>query len=377
MTSLFREDLSSIPAYVPGCTIPGAIKIASNEVTDGPGAGRPRCGDGSRQRLQPLPGHLPPRNYELPSPTPSTETSKPKHEHRQPHHPPRLWSATAPSPYSNTSSKPPAPPAPCGHGVAQLRGLPHHWAMWPSEPRTGSHLPTASMTWTPWRKPPKTPTPALCCLCNPNNPTRETFSHIDLVEFLQKSPVPSWWHLTRPTTTTTGGTFPHSVELLSAYPNLVVLRTFSKAYGLAGLRVGHPVGSEETCRELSKVVIPFATGLAAQAAAVAALTLRDQLLARTDTIVEERQRVTQALRTMGFEVHNSEANFVWLPRTDAQQLTDYLTEQKILVRGFVGDGIRVTISTPAENDQFLDAIAGYPPFNAKPDRLAGEQTTRR
>ena len=124
--------------------------------------------------------------------------------------------------------------------------------------------------------------------------------------------------------------------------------------------MGYLLGSEEACQELSKVVTPFATNVVAQAAAVAALTIRDQLLARTDLIVDERQRVTQALRDMGFEVHNSEANFVWLPRTDAQQLTDYLTEQKILVRGFVGDGIRVTISTPAENDQFLDAIAGYP-----------------
>ena len=130
------------------------------------------------------------------------------------------------------------------------------------------------------------PSTGIVLLCNPNNPTGETFSHIDLEEFLQKVPSTvlvaldeAYYHYNRL------GTFPHSLELLSDYPNLVVLRTFSKAYGLAGLRVGYLLGSEEACQELSKVVTPFATNVAAQAAAVAALTIRDQLLARTDLVL--------------------------------------------------------------------------------------------
>ena len=198
-------------------------------------------------------------------------------------------------------------------------------------------------------------------LCNPNNPTGETFTHAELVTFLDAIPSnvlvtldEAYYHYNRTED------FPRSLELLSSYPNLVVLRTFSKAYGLAGFRVGYFVGAEDACSNLSKTVIPFSTSLAAQAAARAALTIRDQLLARTDAIVAERERVTKELRAMGFQVDNSQANFVWLPRSDAQQLIDYLIQRKVIIRGFPGEGIRVTIATPEENTQFLNVIADYP-----------------
>ena len=110
-------------------------------------------------------------------------------------------------------------------------------------------------------------------LCNPNNPTGETFTHAELVTFLDAIPSnvlvtldEAYYHYNRTED------FPRSLELLSSYPNLVVLRTFSKAYGLAGFRVGYFVGSEEACSNLSKTVIPFSTSLAAQAAARVALT---------------------------------------------------------------------------------------------------------
>lgn len=362
MTSLFREDLSSIPAYVPGRTIPGAIKIASNEVTDGPGqvvldavtaavSGCNRYPDTSSAELRVAIANA--LNRDLQAQNMSTDS--------------HITPAQIVVGNGSVSLLQHLIQATCPAGANVVMA----WRSFEAYPIMG-HVAQANLVQVPnlpdgkhdldaMAEAAQDPNTGIVLLCNPNNPTGETFSHIDLEEFLQKVPRTvlvaldeAYYHYNRL------GTFPHSLELLSDYPNLVVLRTFSKAYGLAGLRVGYLLGSEEACQELSKVVTPFATNVVAQAAAVVALTIRDQLLARTDLIVDERQRVTQALRDMGFEVHNSEANFVWLPRTDAQQLTDYLTEQKILVRGFVGDGIRVTISTPAENDQFLDAIAGYP-----------------
>lgn len=362
MTSLFREDLASIPAYVPGRTIPGAIKIASNEVTDGP----------DQLLLDAVTEAL--RTCNRYPDTSSTEL--------------RMAIANALNrdlQAQNMSTDSHITPDQIVVGNGSVSLLQHliqatcpaganvvmAWRSFEAYPIMG-HVAQANLVQVPnlpdgkhdldaMAEAAQDPDTGIVLLCNPNNPTGETFSHTELVEFLQKIPSTvlvaldeAYYHYNRL------ATFPRSLELLSAYPNLVVLRTFSKAYGLAGLRVGYMVGSEDACQELNKVVIPFATGMAAQAAALAALTARDQLLARTDLIVDERQRVTQALRDMGFEVNNSEANFVWLPRTDARQLTDYLTERNVLVRGFVGDGVRVTISTRSENDQFLDAIAGYP-----------------
>jgi histidinol-phosphate aminotransferase len=103
------------------------------------------------------------------------------------------------------------------------------------------------------------------------------------------------------------------IELFRGRPNVVVLRTFSKAYGLAGLRVGYAVADPTIVTALGKVHIAFAVNTVAQAAAIASLAAADELLARTDSVVAERNRVRDALLDAGYDVPESAANFVYLP----------------------------------------------------------------
>lgn len=137
--------------------------------------------------------------------------------------------------------------------------------------------------------------------------------------------------------------------------NVVVLRTFSKAYGLAGLRVGYAVADPEIVTALGKVYVPFSATSVSQAAAIACLDAADELLARTDAVVAERTRVSDALRAAGYTLPPSQANFVWLPL--AERTLDFVAraaDNRIIVRPYGEDGVRVTIGAPHENDAFLD-----------------------
>ncbi len=123
--------------------------------------------------------------------------------------------------------------------------------------------------------------------------------------------------------------------LLDAYPNLVVLRTFSKAYRLAGLRVGYALGAPEVAQALRKVGSPFAVSAVAQAAALAALDCRAELLAACAEVEGERERVRAALLHAGYTVPPSQANFVWVAlgeRTAA--FAAHCLDQKVVVRPF-------------------------------------------
>ncbi|WP_422754346.1 histidinol-phosphate transaminase [Micromonospora sp. WMMD708] len=137
-------------------------------------------------------------------------------------------------------------------------------------------------------------------------------------------------------------------------PNVVVLRTLSKAWGLAGLRIGWLVGAPEVAAAVRKVVTPFSTSTAAQAGALAALAQADEVERRCALVVAERDRVTAALRTFVPDVPSSQANFVWLPLGEgAVEFGRACEARGVIVRPFPGDGVRVTIGTPAENDAFL------------------------
>lgn len=136
--------------------------------------------------------------------------------------------------------------------------------------------------------------------------------------------------------------------------NVVVLRTFSKAHGLAGLRVGYAMGHPEVIETIDKTLFPFAVNAAAQAAALAALEHEDEILDRCAAIVVERARVLAALRGAGHVIPDPQANFLWLPlyeRTDEIYLA--MEREGVVTRPFSGEGIRVTIGTPEENDRFL------------------------
>ena len=146
-------------------------------------------------------------------------------------------------------------------------------------------------------------------------------------------------------------------ELLPDFPNVVVTRTFSKAHGLAGLRVGYGIGHPDVIATIDKTMLPFTVNALAQAAALAALQLDDEIDRRVSAILAERARVEVELAAAGWTFPNHQGNFVWLAtgdRTDDIALA--LERRGVVVRPFSGEGIRVTIGSEAENDRFLTAL---------------------
>ena len=143
---------------------------------------------------------------------------------------------------------------------------------------------------------------------------------------------------------------------------MAVLRTFSKAYGLAGLRVGYAVAREPVAAAIRKVALPFGVSGVAQAAAVASLLpqAEAELLARVATVVEERERVVAGLARAGWEVPETQANFCWLPLgDDAVPFAAACEEAGVVVRPFAGDGVRVTVAEPAAGDVFLEVATAW------------------
>jgi histidinol-phosphate aminotransferase len=198
----------------------------------------------------------------------------------------------------------------------------------------------------------------LVLLASPNNPTGSAVRRGELDAFLERVP---------PTTLVvideayhefvTGADVPDGLDYVRRFDNVAVLRTFSKAYGLAGLRVGYVVARPEVIDALEKVRAPFSVNLVAQRAALASLDAWDELADRCRSIVAERGRVAQALRRRGFSVPESQGNFIFLPSGDVTVDLVAATERHgVVTRGFAGDGIRVTVGQPDENEQFLDAF---------------------
>src|SRR6478752_6878972 len=150
-------------------------------------------------------------------------------------------------------------------------------------------------------------------VCTPNNPTGPCVHQAELEAFLDKVPSDvivvvdeAYVEFVRDPEAVRG------LEVWRRRPNVVVLRTFSKAYGLAGLRVGYALAHPPVAAALRATAVPFGVSGLAQAAAVASLAARDELLARVDALVDERERVTAALRAQGWTLPDSSANFVWL-----------------------------------------------------------------
>jgi histidinol-phosphate aminotransferase len=202
----------------------------------------------------------------------------------------------------------------------------------------------------------------LIFVCNPNNPTGTAVGRDALVRFLQAVPQDVVVALDEAYREfVTDPDVPDGLTLLDDFPNLVVLRTFSKAYGLAGLRVGYAIAADPAITAaLRQTQVPFAVTSVAQAAALASLEppAEKELLERVAVLVEERTRVRDGLLELGYQVPPSQANFVWLPLGDAT--TDWAAgceERKVIVRAFAGAGARVTIGSPEENDRFLAAAS--------------------
>jgi histidinol-phosphate aminotransferase len=144
-------------------------------------------------------------------------------------------------------------------------------------------------------------------------------------------------------------------QLVDRYPNLVVLRTFSKLHGLASLRIGYCVASPMVIELMNQVPPPFAVNGLALAAASASLDEAPELDRRRRATAFERDRIVVGSRALGWPVPDAGGNFVWLPCPDSVALSEGLERLGIIARVLDG-GLRVTIGTPEENDAFLSAL---------------------
>ena len=153
-----------------------------------------------------------------------------------------------------------------------------------------------------------------------------------------------------------------SIALLDRHPNLILLRTFSKVYGLCGLRVGYALGSEEFRLAVDRVRQPFSVNALAQAAAAEALNHVDELERRVEQTAIERLHVESELQERGLETTDSQANFSWVSvgDRDEDEVVDGLAERGVIVRAGKALGqegwMRVTYGTRQENDRFLAAL---------------------
>ena len=195
-----------------------------------------------------------------------------------------------------------------------------------------------------------TPATRLVFVCNPNNPTGTTITKQEFEEFMAVVPPTTlvaldeaYFEFVRTQDT------PMGTEVVVKHENVVALRTFSKAYGLAGVRVGYAFGNPAIIAALNKVAIPFGVSAVAQAGAIASLAGAAQLLERTNETVSERDRVARAIGAIP-----SEANFVWIPTETATTLAQQLADQGVIIRAFP-EGVRITVTDHAEADRFLAA----------------------
>lgn len=199
----------------------------------------------------------------------------------------------------------------------------------------------------------------LVLVCTPNNPTGTTVGADELEAFLARVP--------RDVLVVIDEAYlefvdapdaPDAMAVHEAHPNVVVLRTFSKAYGLAGLRVGYAIAHEPVAEALRKSALPFGVNSLAQVAALASLDAADELDVRVKELVAERERVVAALREQGWDVPQQQANFVWFPLgDDTPAFAAACDEAGLTVRPYAADGVRVTVAEPEANDRLLE-VAG-------------------
>ncbi len=342
MAVRFRADLDQFPEYVPGRSIPGVLKLASNEVWAGPlpsvvaaisaaAAGVNRYPDnGVATLVDRLSARLDIPGSQLTVGAGSVALCQ------------QLVQASC------------GPDDEVLFAWRSFEAYPIISQIHGARPRTvplrGDHthdLPAMLEAITPATR--------LVFVCNPNNPTGTAMRRDELVSFLDAVPddvlvaLDEAYH-----EFVTDPAVPDGVALGRRRGNLAVLRTFSKAYGLAGLRVGYCVAPEPITTALHKVALPFSVNSLAQVAALASLDAEDELLARCAEVSAERDRVRAELLAMGYPVAQSQANFVWLPLGEqATAFTGHCLDHKIVIRPFAGEGVRITISEAGENDAFL------------------------
>ena len=344
MTARVRADLESLAGYVPGRSIPGAVKLASNEASAGPlpsvvaairdaAEGINRYPDnGAHALVDRLAARLAVAPSHLAVGAGSVALCQ------------QLVQAT------------------CGPTDEVLYGW-RSFELYPIITRVvGARHRTVSLRTDHTHDLPGmldaiTPATRLIFVCSPNNPTGTAVRRDELVAFLDAVPggvlvaLDEAYH-----EFVTDPAVPDGMELYRNRDNVAVLRTFSKAYGLAGLRVGYCAAPEPVVAALRKVSVPFILNSLAQVAALASLDVEADMLVRCRGVAAERERVRAELVAMGYPVPPSQANFVWLPLAErTAAFTEHCLEHKVVVRPFDGDGARVTIGDASENDVLLAA----------------------
>ena len=343
MTARLRPELAGLPVYVPGKTVPGAIKLASNETVFGPLPSVRAAIERATDAINRYPDN---GCVEL-------KAALAKH----------LGSDFAPEQVAigcgSVSLCQQLVQITASAGDEVVMGW-RSFELYPPQVQvagaTAIKVPLTDHTFDlDAMLAAVTDRTRLIFVCNPNNPTSTVVAPDALARFVEAVPPhiliaidEAYVEYIR------DGMLPDSLELVRARSNVVVLRTFSKAYGLAGLRVGYAIGQPDVITALDQVYVPFTVSSVAQAAAIASLDAADELLARTDALVAERARVSAGLRDAGFALPPTQANFVWLPL--GPRTTDFVKQAAdagIVVRPCGTDGVRVTIGAPEENDALL------------------------
>lgn len=198
-------------------------------------------------------------------------------------------------------------------------------------------------------------------VCTPNNPTGTAVSDAELRDFVARVPSRVLVVVDEAYREFVRDEDPvDALALAAEHANVAVMRTFAKAYGLAGFRVGYLVAHPDVATAVRACALPFGVSSVAQAAAVASLDAEEALLERVDALVAERERVLGTLARQGWTVPEAQGNFVWLPLGDRSLEFAAAAEQAgISVRPFAGDGVRVSIGEPEGNDVFLEVAAAW------------------
>ncbi|ROS79071.1 histidinol-phosphate transaminase [Cellulomonas sp. PhB143] len=200
-------------------------------------------------------------------------------------------------------------------------------------------------------------------VCSPNNPTGPVVHQDELDAFLAQVPDDvlvvldeAYVEFVRDPKVADG------LATMARHRNLVLVRTFSKAYGLAGLRVGYAVARKRIARAVRATSTPFGVNHLAQSAAIASLAVEGELLERVERVVAERTRMVALLHEQGWDLPDAQGNFVWfaLGSASAARAAE-ATAAGVLVRPFAGEGIRVSVGEPEATDLLLKVSAGWLP----------------
>ena len=196
-------------------------------------------------------------------------------------------------------------------------------------------------------------------VCSPNNPTGTVVTKAEFEEFMTQVPADVLVLLDEAYIEfVTDDEVVRGIPLLGTYPNLVVARTFSKAYGLAGLRIGYAVGPEYVMDAARSSAIPLSVTEPAQRGAIASLEHEAELLERVARIAVLRDQVWQALIDQGWNVPKPHGNFLWLPTGEATaEAAEIFAEFGIIARALGTDGLRVSVGESGSVDKLLKASA--------------------